>query len=92
MVAYLAEEKMYLLASVITTVPTGLVMAWIFARTVARVICRMHGRLEDRRGLESAIRDTEPGDRADIVRAYAECLAAARRMRLREPDASLRPE
>jgi hypothetical protein len=77
----LAEEKMHLYASLMASIPEGLVIAGLLARTAARLVCRMHGRLEDRRGLESAIRDSEPGDRADVVRAYAECLAATRKPR-----------
>lgn len=80
---------MHLYASLITSIPEGVVIAGLLARTAARVTCRMHDRLEDRRGLESAIRDSEPSNRADIVRAYAECLAATRKPRKHSQDTNL---
>ena len=75
---------MHLYASVITSIPAVVVMTGVLARTAARMVCRIHGRLEDRRGLESAIRGARSSDRADIIRAYAECLASSRKQRSHE--------
>jgi hypothetical protein len=68
--------------------PVGLVIAGL----VARAVYRIYARLEERRGLEAAIRDSNPSDRAEVVRAYAECLAAQSGSRLslrqRKPGSS----
>jgi hypothetical protein len=74
---------MHLYVSAIASVPAAMVTVGLVLRTVVLAICRMYGKLEDRRGLESAVRNTEPGDRAGIIRAYAECLAATHRPRYR---------
>jgi hypothetical protein len=76
------EEAMQSYMNVIVGTPVGVAIAGLLARAAAQAVCRVYSKLEERRGLEAAIRDSRPTDRADVVRAYAECLAAQSEARL----------
>jgi hypothetical protein len=63
----------------IASLPPVAAAAVVLVQLVVRAVGRVCDRIEDRRGLEIAVRGTRPTDRADIVRAYAEAIGAARK-------------
>jgi hypothetical protein len=82
------EAAMDVLAHLLGSLPPVAAAVVVLVHLLVRAAGRAYDRIEDRRGLEVALRDTRSAHRADVVRAYSETIGAARQQWRRIPPGS----